>query len=97
MVSALLIVAIIVFLVSFILLGIGIYKVYKENHPTTPSTSPSDLTGWGLTLAGVIGIFIGIILLVANYYQNKVKAANTKFTFVTNGEQPVVQKSVKVA
>ena len=91
MVSALLVVALVVFIVGFILLGIGIYKVYNDQKTNT-GTTPNDLTGWFLVVAGVIAIFTGIILLVANAYQSKLKKANAKITFLTSDQSVAVKE-----
>ena len=63
------VIAIILLIVGLILLGIGIWRIIKDESSKTAKPTAGNL-GWGLTIGGIVLIFAGIIVFVAGRTPN---------------------------
>lgn len=72
------VIAIILFIVGLILIGIGVWRIIKDEQSKTAKPTSGNL-GWGLVVGGLILAFAGIIVFISGRYPN-VLVTKTKTT-----------------
>lgn len=63
------VIAIILFIVGLILIGVGVWRIIKDEQSKKTKPASGNL-GWGLVIGGIILAFAGVIVFIAGRSPN---------------------------